>query len=130
MSGNVVVALNPKEIVRVGRCAVGGLVVLTFLWIPVIDSSNRGLFVMASEIMTHLGPPVTAVFICGIFFRSINEQGALIGLITGSVIGVVRLIFFLIFQDMCDDQVDDDNHQVIVSSCQSFGYDRVVLFRR
>lgn len=95
----------------IGRCAVIGLVVLTFLWIPVISAVNRSLFVTASQVMRHLGPTITAVFLCGMLFPQVNEQGALIGLLTGSTIGLIRLAIYLIFQHTCDDQVHG-NHQV------------------
>lgn len=106
--------------VRVGRCAVVGLVIVTFLWMPVIDNADRGLFIVAAEILTHLGPAITAVFACGIFLRSVNEQGALIGLVAGSCIGTLRLMLFLVFQQRCDREVHD-NHQVRPSE-KSDGY--------
>ena len=105
-------ALSAREVTRVGRIAVVGLVVLTLLWIPVIDASNRSLFIVASEIINHLGPSITAVFACGIFLRRVNSEGAVIGLSIGSLVGAIRLIFFLVFQDTCDQQVHPDNRQV------------------
>lgn len=109
--------LSPRELVSVGRWSIVGLMILTFLWIPVIDGIDRSLFVSASLIIRHLGPTITAVFVCGVFLTRTNEQGALIGLLFGSIIGVFRLGLYLIFQGSCDDDVHG-NHQVKIEKSE------------
>lgn len=51
------------------------MVVLSILWIPIIQSANSGqLFDYIQAITSYLAPPITAVFIMAIFWRRVNEQ--------------------------------------------------------
>lgn len=51
------------------------LVVLSILWIPVIQSANSGqLFDYIQSITSYLAPPITAVFLMAIFWSRVNEQ--------------------------------------------------------
>lgn len=44
------------------------------------------------SISSYLGPPIAAVFLLAIFCKRVNEQGAFWGLMTGLVIGLIRMI--------------------------------------
>jgi len=77
----------------VGRVSVLVLVVVSVLWIPVIQtSSNSQLFVYIQSITSFLAPPLTAVFVLAVFWRRTNEPGAFWGLMLGLVVGLVRFI--------------------------------------
>jgi SSS family solute:Na+ symporter len=83
-----------KELVAVGRMATGVVVVLGILWIPVMPMiSQGGLYQYLQSVQGYLAPPITAVFLLGLFFRRINAAGALAGLVTGFVLGMVKLVF-------------------------------------
>lgn len=50
------------------------LVVISILWIPIIQSANSGkLFDYIQSITSYLAPPITALFILAIFCKRINE---------------------------------------------------------
>uniref|UniRef100_A0A8B9CFK9 Solute carrier family 5 member 9 n=1 Tax=Anser brachyrhynchus TaxID=132585 RepID=A0A8B9CFK9_9AVES len=74
------------------------LVVISILWIPIIQSANSGqLFDYIQSITSYLAPPITALFILAIFCKRINEPGAFWGLVVGLAIGLVRMIIEFIY---------------------------------
>lgn len=62
------------------RCALPGrvfvvfLVVVSILWIPLIQSSNSGqLFDYIQSVTSYLAPPITALFLLAIFCKRVTE---------------------------------------------------------
>lgn len=50
------------------------LIVISILWIPIIQMSNSGqLFDYIQSITSYLAPPITALFVLAIFCKRINE---------------------------------------------------------
>ncbi|XP_077189929.1 sodium/glucose cotransporter 4 isoform X2 [Paroedura picta] len=88
-----------QELMIVGRVFVLILVVISILWIPIIQSANSGqLFDYIQSITSYLAPPITALFILAIFCKRINEPGAFWGLMFGLVIGLIRMIMEFIYR--------------------------------
>ncbi|XP_047230754.1 sodium/glucose cotransporter 4 isoform X2 [Girardinichthys multiradiatus] len=84
---------SEMELMIVGRVFVLILMCISLLWIPVVQTANSGqLFEYIQSVTSFLAPPITAVFIMAIFWPRANEQGAFWGLITGLVVGLVRMI--------------------------------------
>lgn len=55
------------------------LVVVSVVWIPILQSANSGqLYVYIQFVTSCLAPPVTAVFTLAIFWKRTNEQVALL----------------------------------------------------
>ncbi|XP_006087345.1 sodium/glucose cotransporter 4 isoform X1 [Myotis lucifugus] len=82
-----------QELMVVGRVFVVFLVIISILWIPIIQSSNSGqLFDYIQSITSYLAPPVTALFLLAIFCKRITEPGAFWGLMFGLVVGFLRMI--------------------------------------
>ncbi|KAF4012428.1 hypothetical protein G4228_003957 [Cervus hanglu yarkandensis] len=82
-----------RELLLVGRLVIVVLVGVSVAWIPVLQGSNGGqLFIYMQSVTSSLAPPVTAVFILGIFWRRANEQGAFWGLMAGLAVGATRLV--------------------------------------
>ncbi|EDL30682.1 solute carrier family 5 (sodium/glucose cotransporter), member 9, isoform CRA_a [Mus musculus] len=84
---------SEQELMVVGRLFVVFLVVISILWIPIIQSSNSGqLFDYIQSITSYLAPPITALFLLAIFCKRVNEPGAFWGLMFGLVVGILRMI--------------------------------------
>ncbi|XP_020851287.1 sodium/myo-inositol cotransporter 2 [Phascolarctos cinereus] len=96
------------ELMIVGRVFVLMLVVVSILWIPLVQASQGGqLFVYIQSISSYLQPPVAIVFTMGCFWKRTNEKGAFWGLLVGLFIGMIRLVLdFIYVQPQCD-QVDE-----------------------
>ncbi|XP_029584559.1 sodium/myo-inositol cotransporter 2 isoform X1 [Salmo trutta] len=74
------------------------LVVVSVLWIPVVQASQGGqLFIYIQSISTYLQPPVSIVFLTGCFWKRTNEKGAFWGLFLGLLVGGVRMALDFIY---------------------------------
>ncbi|OQX69803.1 MAG: Na+/glucose cotransporter [Sorangiineae bacterium NIC37A_2] len=81
-----------KHLVMVGRMATGIVVVLGLLWIPVMKFiSGGGLYQYLQSVQGYLAPPITAVFLLGLFVKRVNARGALYGLSIGFILGMTKL---------------------------------------
>ncbi|XP_037356629.2 sodium/glucose cotransporter 4 [Talpa occidentalis] len=82
-----------QELMVVGRVFIVFLVIISILWIPIIQSSNSGqLFDYIQSITSYLAPPITALFLLAIFCTRVTEPGAFWGLLFGLAVGLVRMI--------------------------------------
>ncbi|MCP4639951.1 MAG: sodium/solute symporter, partial [bacterium] len=83
---------SERHLVTVGRIATGFVVLLGIVWIPVMRSiSDGGLYMYLQSVQGYLAPPITAVFLLGLFWKRINSQGAVAGLGAGFVLGMIKL---------------------------------------
>ncbi|MDA0683580.1 MAG: sodium:solute symporter [Bacteroidetes bacterium] len=85
---------SEQTLVRVGRIATSVVVGFGLLWIPImkrISEGNAGLYDYLQNVQGFLAPPITAVFLLGIFSRRINSEGAFYGLVVGFVLGMFKL---------------------------------------
>ncbi|XP_074523825.1 sodium/glucose cotransporter 4 [Halichoeres trimaculatus] len=84
---------SERELMIVGRVFILVLVCVSLLWIPIIQTANSGqLFDYIQSVTSFLAPPITAVFLMAIFWPRANEQGAFWGLMTGLVVGLIRMV--------------------------------------
>uniref|UniRef100_A0A3Q4GMN5 Sodium/mannose cotransporter SLC5A10 n=1 Tax=Neolamprologus brichardi TaxID=32507 RepID=A0A3Q4GMN5_NEOBR len=89
---------SERELLLVGRIVTVILVVVSVVWIPILQSANSGqLYVYIQSVTSCLAPPVTAVFTLAIFWKRTNEQGAFWGLMVGLVVGVCRMVLEFAF---------------------------------
>ncbi|MGH0117032.1 UNVERIFIED_CONTAM: hypothetical protein FKN15_024977 [Acipenser sinensis] len=89
---------SERELLLVGRIVTVILVVISVVWIPILQSANSGqLFVYIQSVTSYLAPPVTAVFVLAVFWKRTNESGAFWGLMVGLVIGLTRMILEFIY---------------------------------
>ncbi|XP_059902360.1 sodium/mannose cotransporter SLC5A10 [Gadus macrocephalus] len=87
-----------KELLLVGRIVTVILVVVSVVWIPILQSANSGqLYVYIQSVTSYLAPPVTAVFTLAVFWKRTNEQGAFWGLMVGLVVGMCRMVLEFAF---------------------------------
>jgi SSS family solute:Na+ symporter len=56
-----------------------------------ISEGNTGLYDYLQNVQGFLAPPITAVFLLGIFNKRINSHGAFYGLVVGFVLGMFKL---------------------------------------
>jgi uncharacterized sodium:solute symporter family permease YidK len=62
------------ELMIVGRIFVVVLVVISIIWIPIIQASQGSrLFDYIQSITSYLAPPVCAIYVLAVFFPRINE---------------------------------------------------------
>ncbi|XP_032896641.1 sodium/myo-inositol cotransporter 2-like isoform X1 [Amblyraja radiata] len=96
------------ELMVVGRVFVLALVVLSVLWIPLVQMSRGGqLFMYIQSISSYLQPPVAVIFIAGCFWRRTNEMGAFWGLLLGVLVGCCRMVLDFIYPEPLCGQLDN-----------------------
>jgi SSS family solute:Na+ symporter len=84
---------NERQLVTVGRIATLVVVVLGLIWIPVMPLiSEGGLYQYLQNVQSYLAPPITAVFLLGLFNSRINNRGAVWGLALGFLLGMGKLV--------------------------------------
>lgn len=99
---------SERELMIVGRVFVLALVLVSILWIPVVQASQGGqLFIYIQAISSYLQPPVAVVFIMGCFWKRTNEKGAFSGLLLGLLLGLVRLALDFVYVEPRCDQPDE-----------------------
>jgi len=86
---------SEKELVRMGRIATVVVVLLGVLWIPIMANISGVLYEYLQKVQSYIAPPITAVFLLGVFHKRINAQGAYVTLVSGFVIGTARIILEL-----------------------------------
>ena len=89
--------LKPKstqrQLVHVGRMATIVIVGLGLLWIPVMSrlAQDKGLYNYLQSAQGYLAPPITAVFLLGLFYRRTTNAAAIAGLSIGFALGLGKL---------------------------------------
>lgn len=89
---------SEQHLVTVGRLATLVVVVLGLAWIPVMPLiSDGGLYQYLQSVQGYLAPPITAVFLLGVFNSRINNRGAVWGLSLGFILGMTKLLIQAFF---------------------------------
>jgi SSS family solute:Na+ symporter len=83
---------NDFMIVNVGRIMTFVIVIVTFLWVIFIKSLSREIYLYLQVISAYIAPPVTAIFIMGIFWTRANARAASYALVCGFVLGFLKFI--------------------------------------
>ncbi len=83
---------SPKHLLTVGRVATVVVVGCGMVWIPVMAKiSDGGLYQYLQSVQGYLAPPITAVFLLGLFWKRMNSAGATAALVVGFGLGMVKL---------------------------------------
>lgn len=81
-----------------GSCFVIVLVVISIIWIPIIEAAQGSqLFHYIQSVTSFLAPPVCAVYVLAITWERINEKGAFWGLMIGLVLGMIRFVMEFVY---------------------------------
>jgi SSS family solute:Na+ symporter len=83
---------SSRELVRVGRVATGVVVLLGMIWIPLMKNISKGLYGYLQSVQSYLAPPIAAAFLLGVFSKRINAKGAYTAMVTGFIIGILKLV--------------------------------------
>ncbi|MCP4093327.1 MAG: sodium/solute symporter [Planctomycetes bacterium] len=78
--------LNDHKLVASGRIAAAVALVFAVLLVPAINS-YQSLFEALNDIIAHIAPPITCVFVLGVFWKGASSRAATITLIFGSLLG-------------------------------------------
>lgn len=80
-----------RKLVLVGRWTAGFALVLSVMLLPLLNQ-YQSLFEGLSDVIAHIAPPITCVFLLGIFWRKASAKSAQYTLWVGSLMGVVVFV--------------------------------------
>ncbi len=87
---------SEKKLVTTGRIATLVVVVLGIIWIPIMQNISGVLYEYLQKVQAYIAPPITAVFLLGIFYKRINAKAAYLTLVIGFIVGALRIILELV----------------------------------
>jgi SSS family solute:Na+ symporter len=90
---------SERSLVFIGRVVTGVAMGLAILWSPYVGNFET-IFQGANDLICYMAPPVTAVFLLGVFWERASAKGAIITMLSGSCVGTAIFVvdFFKIGQ--------------------------------
>lgn len=85
-----------KQLVKTGQIATLVVVIIGIIWIPIMSNISGVLYEYLQSVQSYIAPPITAVFLMGIFYKRINAKGAYLTLVFGLIAAAIRIILELI----------------------------------
>jgi SSS family solute:Na+ symporter len=83
---------SDRKLVLIGRLATTVVVITAILCVPLVKAINSEMYLFLQSTQSFISPPITAVFIFSLLFRSISANAAFITLIVGEIIGLSRFV--------------------------------------
>ena len=77
---------SDKKLVSVGRWSAGIALAVSISLLPLLNS-YQSLFEGINDVIAHIAPPITCVFLLGVFWKKASAKGAQYTLLLGSIIG-------------------------------------------
>ena len=77
--------------VVVGRIATGVIVLIGILWIPVMKTLGKNLYVYLQSVQGYISPAIAVLFVMGIFWKRATAPAAFWAFLFGAVGGFMRL---------------------------------------
>ena len=88
---------TPEEnLVKTGQIATIIIVMIGIAWIPIMTNISGVLYEYLQKVQSYIAPPITAIFLLGIFYKRINGQGAFVTLVVGFIVGALRITLELV----------------------------------
>src|SRR5207245_1777948 len=79
------------RLVTVGRLTTVVRVGLGLVWIPFTKFISPQIYIYLQSVQAYIAPPIAACFLLGVLYPRLNGAGAVTSLVTGLVLGVLRL---------------------------------------
>jgi SSS family solute:Na+ symporter len=83
---------NERKLVLIGRLSTTAVVVAAILIVPLVKLISSQVYLFLQNVQAFVAPPITAVFLFGLFSKKTSADTAMITLIVGETIGVFRLL--------------------------------------
>lgn len=84
--------VSDEKLVKAGKIAAGLSFVVSLLLLPLLNS-YESIFNGLNDIIAHIAPPITCVFLLGVFWGKASAKSAQLTLYIGSAAGVVVFAF-------------------------------------
>jgi len=84
--------VSDQTLVRMGQVVTFVAMVVSILWTPALQH-YKSIYQGVNTLISYIAPPITAVFVLGVFWRRASASGAFTTLVAGTAMGI--LVFFL-----------------------------------
>ncbi len=79
--------VSDRRLVTVGRWVTFGAMIVAIVWSPCV-AHYQSIYQGINAIICYIAPPITAVFVWGVFWRRASSGGAFATLLVGSLLGL------------------------------------------
>lgn len=94
---------SESHLLSVGRIATVVVVVLGIVWIPVMQMIADVLYEYLQLVQSLIAPGIAVVFFLGVFSKRITPTAGFVGLVSGFVLGMLRLLLELVKGSLSQD---------------------------
>jgi SSS family solute:Na+ symporter len=82
---------NDKQLIKIGKLAAAFALVFSLALLPLLNR-YESIFNGLNDIIAHIAPPITCVFLLGVFWKKASAQSAKLTLWIGSALGGIIFI--------------------------------------
>lgn len=93
---------SEKHLLKVGQIATFVVVCLGILWIPLMSSIADVLYEYLQSVQSLIAPGIASVFLLGLLSKRITPTAGFVGLVSGFVLGMIRLVLLPFKDDIAD----------------------------
>lgn len=90
---------SDRKLILVGRLSTTAAVVGAILIVPLVKVITSQIYLFLQSVQSFVSPPITAVFLFGLFSKKMTATTAIVTLIIGETIGIFRLVLQLLFDN-------------------------------
>ncbi|MCX8056195.1 MAG: sodium/solute symporter [Ignavibacteria bacterium] len=90
---------SDRKLILIGRLSTTAAVVIAILIVPLVKVITSQIYLFLQSVQSFVSPPITAVFLFGLFSKKMSAKTAIITLIVGEVIGIFRLVLQLLYDN-------------------------------
>lgn len=87
-----------RQLIWVGKLAAGVALLFSLALLPLLDR-YESIFIGINDVIAHIAPPITCVFLLGIFWKGASATSAKLTLWIGSLLGVVVFVINKLYPD-------------------------------
>ncbi|WP_342331237.1 sodium:solute symporter [Pedobacter sp. FW305-3-2-15-E-R2A2] len=95
---------SDKQLIWIGKISAGIALVFSLGLLPLLDQ-YESIFSGINDIIAHIAPPITCVFLLGVFWKGASAESAKLTLWIGSVLGVVVFVINKIYPETLIGQI-------------------------
>ena len=90
---------NERKLILVGRLSTTAAVIGAILIVPLVKVITSQIYLFLQSVQSFVSPPITAVFLFGLFSKRMTANTAIVTLIIGEAIGIFRLVLQLLYDN-------------------------------
>ncbi len=83
---------NDAELILVGRLSTIIIVIVSLIFIPMLNLFDNSIYVNLQKFQAYISPPIVLIFLLAVFGKRYSSVSAFTALIVGEVIGLFRIM--------------------------------------